>query len=324
MSVPFFSQAMISPGRQSAFRRAAIFHLIWLTLAAWAVIALPARYLPHTLGDALMIAGIVEGAALIGWRLVQLPKSQALEFLLVSPVQPMRVFANEARVGLARLALIQLSGLPILLLLAWGGRLELSDVPPLVTMPFIWGTVTGLGLTVWAYERLSIRRSGERVVLVLILIYLVVGVLAAERLQLWLMVLPTSYADVIYKAIIAFFRYNPFGVIEYWLAPTRNPDIALERMLYAVAVSAGLACILFGRAASRFKGHFHDRHYRPASSKRRADLNGIGDRPLSWWAVRRVMEYSGRTNIWLSGGFGLVYAAYIVAGDAWPVWMGKQ
>lgn len=324
MSVPFFTQAMISPGRQSAFRRAAIFHLMLLALSAWAAITLPARYLPHTLGDAVTVAGIIEGAALIGWRLVQLPKSQALEFLLVSPVQPVRVFANEAAVGLARLALIQLSGLPVVLLLAWLGPLELSDVPPLIVMPFVWGTVTGLGLTVWAYERLGIRRWGERVVLVLILIYLVVGVLAAERLQLWLMALPTSYADVIYKAIIAFFRYNPFGVIEYWLAPTRNPDAALERMLVAVAVSTAIVVLLFGRAAARFKGHFHDRHYRPAVSRKRADLNGIGNRPLSWWAVRRVMEYSGRTNIWLSGGFGLVYAAYILAGDAWPVWMGKQ
>src|SRR5262245_51457858 len=243
MSVPFFSQAMISPGRQSAFRRAAIFHLIWLTLAAWAVIALPARYLPHTLGDALMIAGIVEGAALIGWRLVQLPKSQALEFLLVSPVQPMRVFANEAFVGIARLALIALAGLPVLLLLAWGGRLELSDVAPLIFLPFLWGTITGLGLTVWAYERLGIRRWGERVMLVLILVYLVVGVLAAERLQLWLTVLPTSYAEFIYQAIFAFFRYNPFGVIENWLAQTRNPDVTLERTFYAGAASFALAIL---------------------------------------------------------------------------------
>ena len=52
-------------------------------------------------------------------------------------------------------------------------------------------------------------------------------------------------------------------------------------------------------------------------------MERIGDRPLSWWAVRRVMEYSGRVNLWLAGGFALLYAAYIVAGDDWPAWMGR-
>jgi hypothetical protein len=36
------------------------------------------------------------------------------------------------------------------------------------------------------------------------------------------------------------------------------------------------------------------------------------------------MEYSGRVNIWLAGGFGVVYAAYLLAGDHWPAWMGRM
>ena len=74
----------------------------------------------------------------------------------------------------------------------------------------------------------------------------------------------------------------------------------------------------------RLKGHFHDRHYRPMTDTRLAQTERIGERPLSWWAVRRVMEYSGRVNIWLAGGFGVVYAAYLVAGDHWPAWMGRM
>jgi hypothetical protein len=35
------------------------------------------------LGHILLVAGVVEGATLIGWRLTQLPRSQALDFLLV-------------------------------------------------------------------------------------------------------------------------------------------------------------------------------------------------------------------------------------------------
>ena len=48
-----------------------------------------------------------------GWRLTQIPKSQALEFLLVSPLRPRRLFLAEALVGLTRLALVTLSGLPL-------------------------------------------------------------------------------------------------------------------------------------------------------------------------------------------------------------------
>jgi hypothetical protein len=81
---------------------------------------------------------------------------------------------------------------------------------------------------------------------------------------------------------------------------------------------------LFGlRAGVRLKGHFHDRHYQPISSDRVDQSRFIGERPLSWWAVRRVMEYSGRVNVWLAGGFCALYAAYIVAGNQWPAWMGR-
>ena len=50
----------------------------------------------------------------------------------------------------------------------------------------------------------------------------------------------------------------------------------------------------------------------------------MGDRPLSWWAVRRVSEYSGRVNLWLAGGFGVLYALYTVAGPLWPNWTGRR
>jgi hypothetical protein len=81
--------------------------------------------------------------------------------------------------------------------------------------------------------------------------------------------------------------------------------------------------LLLTRAGFRLKGHFHDRHYRPIAGRASDETACIGERPLSWWAVRRVMEYSGRSNIWLAGGFGLLYAAYILLGDSWPAWMGR-
>src|SRR5205807_2093551 len=137
--------AMAAPNRQRAFRKAVVAHV---TLAA--AVALVLLHTPASLpvaGQVLLVTGIVEGAILIGWRLTQLPKSQALEFLLVSPVQPKSLFHSEAAVGLARLALVTLSGLPILGLLALCGRIAFDDVPVLTVMPLTWGAVTGLGLT---------------------------------------------------------------------------------------------------------------------------------------------------------------------------------
>ena len=80
------------------------------------------------------------------WRLTQLPKSQSLEYLLVSPLRPRRLFLAEGLVGLCRLALVTLSGLPLLLVLVLEGVLWPSDVPALLLMPWTWGAVSGLGL----------------------------------------------------------------------------------------------------------------------------------------------------------------------------------
>jgi len=323
LELPLFKLAMISPGRQFAFRRTAVLHVLVLTGLGWIFHHLPPSYLPF-LGDALLVLGIIEGAALIGWRLAQLPKSQALEFLLVSPVSPWRVFVAEAMAGMGRLALVILCGLPVLFVLTFAGQLEWSDIPLLTAIPFLWGTIAGLGLTVWAYERLEIRRWGERVGLGLIILYLVVGVLAAERLKNWLGHLPAEVGQVIYSLILLFMQYNPFGVSEYWLSNDREMDFAWQRIEALFAISGVVVLALLVRAACRLKGHFHDRHYKPAIDRNRRNIGGIGERPLSWWAVRRVLEYSGRMNIWLAGGFGLIYAVYILAGDAWPVWLGRM
>src|SRR5205085_196414 len=121
MLAPFFALAMTAPNRQRSFRRAVVLHLTLTTVLAvvlaWNPAALP------VVGQLFLVTGIVEGATLVGWRLTQMPKSQALEFLLVSPLQPKPVFYAEAAVGLARLVLITLAGLPILALLVFSGRL---------------------------------------------------------------------------------------------------------------------------------------------------------------------------------------------------------
>src|SRR4051812_7417476 len=151
MLAPFFSLAMRAPARQSAFRRAAVVHLVFLAAACAVVLSRPSPSVMQAFAYGMLGAGIVEGAVLLGWRLTQLPKSQALEFLLTSPVQPRRLFLAEALVGLGRFALVQVAAVPVLLPLLWAGVLNPIDLLLLVGMPLVWGAVAGLGLTVWAY-----------------------------------------------------------------------------------------------------------------------------------------------------------------------------
>lgn len=323
MLAPFFRTAMLAPGRRGAFRRAAIAHLLLLAALAFSLEIFPTATTLTMIGHALLVAGIVEGAVLCGWRLVQLPKSQALEFLLTSPVQPRRVFLAESLVGLTRLAWVTLSGLPFFVMMLFTGKIESYDLLPLLLMPYLCGAVTGIGITVWTYEPKSVRRVGEIFALMGVLIYLTIGVLAGEKLRDWLRTLPPELGQSLFNLFQGFHNYNPFGVLQYWLDPHRENVIALDRMVLFFSVGVVLLAFLFVRGMSRLKGHFADQHYKPISSDRVDQSRFIGEWPLSWWAVRRVMEYSGRVNLWLAGGFSVIYSAYIVAGDDWPVWMGQ-
>ena len=116
---------------------------------------------------------------------------------------------------------------------------------------------------------------------------------------------------------------NPFGVVRNWFTLGQGPSAAWP-LFVEVNVLAGVLVALFGlRAALRLKEHFHDLHYKPIESGREDQSEHIGTTPLSWWAVRRVMGYSGRVNVWLAGGFCFLYSAFIIAGNHWPAWMGR-
>ena len=320
---PFLSTAMRAPARHLTFRRTVGLHVLLLTGLAWAAARAETAAGLTAVGSLALVLGIVEGAALVGWRLTQLPKSQALEFLLVSPVQPRRVFLAEALVGVLRFALVSLAGLPVLVAMVVGGLVEPADLWPLALMPFAWGVVAGLGLTAWAYESVRVRKVGELCGLAGVLVYLVVGILAGENLRLWLQKLPPAWADAAYRTVMLLHNGNPFGVVRNWFDPFRSAPLVWRQFVQLQLIAFGLVGLFGVRAAFRLKGHFHDRHYRPITSGRAAQTEHIGERPLSWWAVRRVMEFSGRVNVWLAGGFAVLYAAFIVAGDHWPAWMGR-
>jgi hypothetical protein len=232
------------------------------------------------------------------------------------------MFTGEALVGLAQLTLVTLSGLPVLMILAADGRLDILDPLPLILMPLTWGAVTGLGLTVWAYEPQLVRRIGERLVLAGVLAYLIVGVVAGENLRAWLQALPPAVAARVLRGFAALHTHNPFGVVQYWL---QSPiEDTWERACGLEAAGLALAAVCGLRSAGRLQGHFRELHYLPAVDRRQKKRGTPGDQPLTWWAVRRVTRYSGRINLWLAGGFGALYALYLLAGDNWPAWMGRR
>jgi hypothetical protein len=321
MLIPFFTQAAVSPGRQRTFRSLVVAHLLVLTAAA--VVALMRRPTGGPiLGHVLLVAGIIEGALLLGWRLTQLPKSQALEFLLVSPVRPRQLFLAEALVGLARLALVTLAGLPVLLLVALDGGVDPLDLPPLLVMPFSWGALTGLGLITWAYEPASVRRKGERVLLALVVFYLLIGVLAGEHLRQWLAWLPSGLDSAALTAFRTVHLYSPFAVLQEALRGP--PGETLDRVLILEELATVASAALLWRAASRLQAHFHERHYLPAVDHSGGRRAAVGEKPLRWWAVKRVSEYAGRVNLWLAGGFGAAYALYTVVEASWPAYLGRR
>ena len=175
MIYPFFALAAQSHSRQEAFRSAVITHLLVVAGCAWYVLARgPSPGV--VVGHVLLVMRIIEGAVLIGWRLNQLTKSIALEFLLVSQLSSKNLLLSELLVGVARLAWCS-SQPPVLLFLTTvtghdpsvgydplPPRVLLIDLVTLVGMPFTWGLVTGLSLTAWAYESFT-RRWGERITL---------------------------------------------------------------------------------------------------------------------------------------------------------------
>ena len=91
------------------------------------------------------------------------------------------------------------------------------DLGPLLLVPLTWGAITGLGLATWASKAPSVRRWGERLILAVVVVYLLVGVLAGEHLGRWARWLPATAVAGCLSAFEAAHRYSPFAVMQYGL-----------------------------------------------------------------------------------------------------------
>ncbi|QDU60820.1 hypothetical protein Pan216_16720 [Planctomycetes bacterium Pan216] len=322
MILPIFEHAGRSLNRQRVFRRLVAIHIA----TVGAVLVLfghgQDRFLVERLGYTLLIAGIVEGALVLGWRLSQLPKSRSLEPLLLSPVHPPALMLGEQLVGVVQLAFLVASALPLLAGAVAFGWLDGLEVSLLVAIALLWGCFTGLALTWWAYESVIVRTWGERFSLVMVLVYLVVGGLAGEYTSRWLAAIPFGVGEWVIGGFLWFNANNPFALIHE-LARAQDPTV-FDRIIVVHTVVAGVLVLLVLRTAFRLKGHYLDEHYRPRRSAGSSKRGKIGMHPLSWWAVRRVSQYPGRINLWLSIGVSILYASYLTLSDQWPSWLGTR
>lgn len=319
---PFFEAAGRSVSRQASLRQMVAAHLIVLA-AAWIALAMGlARSAVHVMGFTLLLAGVVEGALLIGWRLTQWPKSKALELILVSPTQARQSMLGEQAVGMTMIAFVVLSGAPILALAVGSKWLSVGEAATLSLMALTWGCVVGFGLTWWAYEPKGVRRIGERLTLAGVLLYLIVGGLAPEKtFGLMQQCLSPTAVHTVLQTVRAVHEDTPFTLI-YRIGLHRETDLwkpLIVSEIFGLSLIAGFVT----RAAFRLQGHYLDRHYSPFVDETGGDRGTIGDRPLAWHAVRRVSEYSGRINLWLALGASLLYSVYLIAGDRWPAWLGQ-
>ncbi len=321
MYLSFFAATAQSPTRQFAFRGLVGFHLILLTLTIAILESRPSLSI-SLLGLVMLIAGIVEGGLVIGWRLTQLPKTRALEFLLASPLRPSGIFFTELTMGVVRLLFVTISAFPLLLFLWADKKIVVADMLPMLTLPFLWGCLTGLMLTSWAYEPAWLRKWKERSVLLLVLVYLVVGVLAGENLKHWIDGTPTVVRNAILEGFFQFNSQHPFAVMHRWL--DRSDPFVWEGFYVTQTVALVGVIFFVVQCAFRFKAHYQDRHFSPILDPKDKKRPKVSDRPLSWWALKRVSEFSGKINLWLAGGFAILYALHTIAGDQWPSWMGRQ
>ncbi|MFO0949176.1 MAG: hypothetical protein U1D30_25240 [Planctomycetota bacterium] len=319
---PFFEMAGRSPTRQTGFRQFLAIHVLSLAGVVLACAWMENRRLPGVVGIAMVLLSVIEGALLLGWRLTQWPKSKALELLLVTSLSPRRAMLGEEFVGVTLYTFVSLSGLPILVGMVGLDWIEPTVAATLFLNAYSWGLVVGLGLVWWAYEPLRLRQWGEKFSLVGLLLYLIVGGLAGEHTFRVLDRVPLGMGSLVRDGMLYTNANNPFALAHR--VGIGNEEGLVSRMAVSGTVGIGLAILFVFRAAYRLKPHYVERHYQPAVAIAGENRGVIADRPLGWWAVRRVHEYSGRINLYLAAGASSLYALFLIAGPNWPAWLGTS
>ena len=215
---PTFVLAARSRPRQQLLRQLVAFRLLAMAaaVAVWGLSAAARDHYGLTawLGWALLAAGIADGGALLGWRLAQLPKSPALEPLLLAPAPPWRTMLAEQAVGAALTLHSALAALPPLALLVGVGWLDPFDAAAIWALALAAAWALGLGLAWWSYEPRWVRRWGEGIVLAGTSLFVVFfGVLGDQALK-GLARLPFDTGHAVRMLVLGSHYWNPFTIVH--------------------------------------------------------------------------------------------------------------
>jgi hypothetical protein len=133
--------------------------------------------------------------------------------------------------------------------------------------------------------------------------------------------LPWDLGSVVRNLVLGSHYWNPFTIVHRL---ARHRDGVGVELLLALAVAGAFAVLAAARMAWRLKDHYMERNYFVRHDPKAARA-GIGAWPVTWWAVRRVNEYPGRANLYFAGGAAVLYAAFLVVGEAnWPSAFGRN
>jgi len=308
--------------RSTQLRAAALGSVLIVTFVSIAAVDQGPAELVERLTWTQFLLAVVCGGFLTAWRVTQLPKSRTYEFNLLTPSSDWELLAGELVAGMCRTAVVTLATAPLLAAL-WGvGWIAGAGCLALLIVPLAAGWLSGLLMAVVAFEPLWFRRLVERIVLMVVLVYLIVfgllGHFCMPKIIVWWSGL-TGTPAATFAQVGATTRYlNPFRLLG---AVSHDPDSGLALRLIvvtAVLVLVGLLC--FVRLVVRLRAHYEEENYiRPADHRR--SVRAIGQNPLAWWTWRRVSQFRGHINLYLTWTTLVLYAAWMLLEDRWPPWL---
>lgn len=269
-----------------------------------------------------LLTAIVCGGFLTAWRVTQLPKSRSYEFHLLTPSGDWELVAGEILAGMIRTAVVVVATAPLLFAL-WGAEwLSGAGCVALLVVPLVGGWLSGLIMAVVAYEPPWFRRLVERLVLLVVLAYLVVfgllGHFFMPKILTWWAGL-TGTPAATFAQVGATTRYlNPFRLLG---AISSEPGSALVlRLAVVTAVLLLVAGLCFARLVVRLRVHYEEENYYQ-SGGRRGSKRTIGANPLAWWTWRRVSQFRGRINLYLTWTTLGLYGCWMLFETHWPPWL---
>ncbi|MEK6233322.1 MAG: hypothetical protein N2C14_01270, partial [Planctomycetales bacterium] len=300
-------------GPQSMRMRAYAAGAVGILILAWLVRnpSLPSQAVAVVAWTQFLMAVIV-GGSLTGWRVTQLPKSRTAEFFLMTPRTDWEIVRIEIVGGMLRTAYVIGANVPFILAMWGGGWITPVEATALIVVPVAAGWTAGLVLAAVAYAPLWVRRFGERMVLVCILVYLVLFGLLTELFVLnfvsyaaqWtqnyrMWVDPAAMADFI----------NPFRLLG---VVGQHSDAQVSgRLAATLAVLFGVCLTSYWWLGWRLRRHYLEENY-GSQYRRKGYVKPILENPLAWWTARRVSRFRGNVNLYLGGTTVVLYCGWML------------